>query len=105
MNSDTGSVYKIMNKLLYFDLGTVEPLPSTHYSLERDEMMPGRRPTFGLTQFEKDGVETGNSLIGSRNLLMAPENNEDYEASRYYVQDWDAGNHAPYGPDFVRRKY
>ena len=105
MNSDTRYVHKIMNKLSYFDLGSVKPLPATHYSLECDEMAPGRQPTFGLTQFERDGVWKGNSLIGSRNLLTTPESNEDYEASRYYVEDWDAGDHATYGPDFVRREY
>jgi len=44
-------------------------------------------------------------LIRSRNLFMVPEDNEDYDTSRYYIEDWDNGKHATFGPDFVRREY
>ena len=100
MNDDTSSVQKILNRLSYFDLGNIGSLPASHYILEQDRMGEGRRPTFGLTQHEVDGIGKGNSLIGSRYLFMVPEDNEEYENSRYYLEDWANGEHASFGPDF-----
>ena len=100
MNDDTSSVQKILNRLSYFDLGNIGSLPASHYMLEQDRMAEGRRPTFGLTQHEVDGIGKGNSLIGSRYLFMVPEGNENYESSRYYLENWVNGEHASYGPDF-----
>ena len=54
-------------------------------------MATGRRPTYGLTQHEADGIRNGNSLIGSRYLFLVLEDNEDYDNSRYYIEDWDKG--------------